>query len=267
MHFLILLLVGLFFGFVGAIVGSGGGFLVVPLLLYATDLSPQEISGTSLLVVFFCSLSSTIAYKRQCKIDFKLSKLFIVAMIPGTLIGFFINQKISPEQFTLALGIVLLAISFFMLKGMEFRINHFVPKPVHWDRSIKDSCGEEHDYRISVRRSAVLSFLVGVLSPVVGIGGGVLRVPPMVMVVGIPEKIAAAISCTVTLATSIVAVALFASNKQVVFDLAIPLAVGSIFGAQIGAHYSKKSGKEKVRLIMGLALLFVGGWLLIGSLF
>lgn len=262
MDFLLFLLLALLVGFVGSIVGSGGGFLLVPLLLFTTDLSPQVIAGTSLAVVFFGALSSTLAYRRQRKVDHALAKLFIIAMVPAAILGVYLNQHVEVGGFTVLFGLVMVLVSVSLLKNMSISVPHFIPNPVHARRRITDSSGKLHDYIISLRRSAVISFLTGLVAPVVGIGGGVLRVPPMIMVMGVPPKIAAATSQMVTLAASALAVALFASKSQVDLAFLPPLAIGVVAGSQGGAYVSNRIDREAVKMAMACAILFVGAWML-----
>lgn len=114
-----------------------------------------------------------------------------------------------------------------------------------------------------MRRIALLSFTVGVIAKMVGVGGGVLLVPMLIMVSGLPARIAAATGEMVTLVASIVAVALYASYSQIDYTLMIPLGLGVIAGAQAGARLSKVSKGILVRRVMAAALLFVGVWLLV----
>jgi hypothetical protein len=151
-----------------------------------------------------------------------------------------------------------------LFRDLHMRIPHYIPYPVHAHRYIKDCNGKIFDYVVSLRRSALLSFLVGIISPIVGIGGGVLRVPPMILVLGIPAKVAAATSLVITFAGSLIAVILFAGNSQIDYMLAVPLAVGVITGSQAGALVSNKIDTRLIRLSMSVTILFVGVWMLLG---
>lgn len=254
----ILFILAFIIGLVGAIVGSGGGFLLVPVLLILTDLSPQSIAGTSLAIVILSSFSSTLAYKKQKKVDYYLAKIFIISMIPGTVIGVYINQFITVAEFSFIFGIVLLIISFLLIRNHKINIPYFIPKPIISSRELKYSTGEVQKYEFSVRKSGVISFLVGLLSPVVGIGGGIIRTPLMITIIGIPPKVATATSQIVSLIGCIVAVLLFASNSQIEYFLVILLGVGAILGAQLGAQISKKSKSKNIQFFMGVTVFLVG---------
>lgn len=99
----VLLLVGVLSSLCGAVVGLGGGFIIVPFLAFAYDMPVSEIVGTSLAVLVFGSLSSTIAYVKQRRIDMKSGTLFAVAMIPGSVLGAFTANIVSNRGFFVAL--------------------------------------------------------------------------------------------------------------------------------------------------------------------
>ncbi|MBU0761982.1 MAG: sulfite exporter TauE/SafE family protein [Candidatus Altiarchaeota archaeon] len=266
MDFLAHFIVGFIIGALGTLVGSGGGFLIVPFLVYMTDFSPQVIAGTSITVAFICSLSGALAFHRKGMIDYKLALILIVAMIPGTLIGFILNQGITLKHYTNLFGTFLLFVSLFLFRNVKLRIPHFIPKPIHHRNKMKTTSGSTFEYEISVRRSAVLSFLVGVFSPLLGIGGGVLRVPPLVMISNMPARVVSAMSQFVTVAGSILAVILFGVNSQIAFEYVVPLAIGAVFGAPFGANVSSKAKKGLVRKIIAFCLFLVGVWMLIQNI-
>ncbi|MBD3388379.1 MAG: TSUP family transporter [Candidatus Altiarchaeales archaeon] len=262
MDFIVLSVSGFLIGALGTIIGSGGGFLVVPLLLLLTDLSPQVIAGTSLTVALFTSLSGFVAYHRQRKIDYLVAGVFVLALIPATFIGVEVNQRIEADQFRMILGVLLVMISTLLFKRVNIRIPHYIPYPIHYDREKTDSQGVTYKYHVSMRRGALMSFVIGVVSPVVGIGGGVLRTPAMVVLEGMPARIAAPTSQVTTIFGGAIAVALFAMKSQINISYAIPLIVGVIVGAQVGALFSERYGLM-VRKITSAALFITGLWLLL----
>src|SRR5690348_10477792 len=86
----VLVLLGLVAGTYGAIIGAGGGFVVVPILLlipWYQDLSPQTVTGISLMVVFCSAVSASQAFLRQKRVDIPIACVFAVAAIPGSILG------------------------------------------------------------------------------------------------------------------------------------------------------------------------------------
>ena len=106
MIFLILLLAGLASGIVGALIGLGGGVILVPALLFLSssvstfpDLSPQEIVGLSVVMMIFTGLSSTLAYMKVKTVDYRSGFIFFLGSAPGTIVGAFVNRSLDIPSF------------------------------------------------------------------------------------------------------------------------------------------------------------------------
>ena len=100
-----LLPLGVFVGTVGTLIGAGGGFILVPvlLLLYPNE-APATITTISLIVVFFNAVSGSLAYARTKKIDYKTGVIFSLAAIPGSIFGAFATAAVKRQQFDLLFG-------------------------------------------------------------------------------------------------------------------------------------------------------------------
>jgi hypothetical protein len=237
--------------------------LVVPFLLFTTDLSAQTIAGTSLVVVLVSSLSGAFAYARHKKIDYRLGTMFALVGLPSTVLGYFVNQMISVNDFALIFGVLMFIAALLLLRNYRFEIPHYIPKPVHFERHLCDCTGKIYDYVVSLRRAAVLAFSSAFVSPVIGIGGGPIRVPFMIMVLRMPPKIAAATSQIATFGGTVLAVALFAGSGHIAYNFAFPLAIGVLVGAQVGASFAKRVNTSVVRKFMSVAFGFVGVWMIL----
>src|SRR5512138_3150333 len=87
-EFILFILLGAVIGSFGTLIGVGGGFVLLPVLLWLYPNEPPEIlAGISLAVVFFNALSGSIAYGRQRRIEFKSGLMFAFAALPGTILG------------------------------------------------------------------------------------------------------------------------------------------------------------------------------------
>jgi uncharacterized membrane protein YfcA len=99
-------------GWVASMVGVGGGIFMVPLLVFLNLVgSTQEAVGTSLAAIVFNSISSTIAYSRQKKIDYKFALALLPAALVGAWLGAFLTEFISSEELAIAFGVLLLYVS------------------------------------------------------------------------------------------------------------------------------------------------------------
>jgi len=86
---------GLGIGALGTLIGAGGGWMIVPLLLFGYRFSPQEAVGTSLAVVFLNALSGSIAYMVQGRVLYRMGLAFAAATIPGALVGALLVQYLD----------------------------------------------------------------------------------------------------------------------------------------------------------------------------
>jgi len=89
------LTLGFLVGALGTLIGAGGGFLLVPLLILAYRLPPADAVGTSLALVFLNALSGTVAYLRQRRVDLSLGWKFAVATVPGAVGGAFLTRALT----------------------------------------------------------------------------------------------------------------------------------------------------------------------------
>src|SRR5262245_66614197 len=103
---------GFIFGTVGTLIGAGGGFLLVPiLLLLDPQMPPQVVTGISLAVVFFNAASGSLAYARMGRIDYKGGIAFAIAALPGAVAGAYVTSHIPRRVFDGIFGCLMVAAS------------------------------------------------------------------------------------------------------------------------------------------------------------
>ncbi|MEO5951924.1 MAG: sulfite exporter TauE/SafE family protein [Chloroflexia bacterium] len=263
---------GLAVGTYGTLIGAGGGFIIVPVLLLVLGWPHQEAVATSLFVVTANAASGTISYWRQGRVDFRTGIQFAVATLPGAVLGSLIVELLSGRVFSLIFGSLLVAISIYLMFRPEKKTNvegrtNRPNGPAGWGwtvRTKKDARGIEYTYGFSLVWGIVLSFAVGFLSSILGIGGGIIHVPALIALFDFPAHIATATShfiLTISAATGSITQLTLGHVRLVP---AISMAAGAIGGAQIGAALSSRvTGKWIVRGL-ALALTLVGIRLIIG---
>ncbi|HWU36779.1 MAG TPA: sulfite exporter TauE/SafE family protein, partial [Candidatus Acidoferrum sp.] len=148
---------GVGIGLLGTLIGAGGGWMIVPLLLVGFRFTPQQAVGTSLVVVFLNALSGSIAYMLQRRILYVMGLTFAVATIPGALLGAWIVQYLDSRWFSLLFGGLLLAIAAFLHRGQELFFSH---------RSLEHvDVRELNSWRSPrLRLGIAISFVVGTVS-------------------------------------------------------------------------------------------------------
>ena len=115
-HIGLYILLGFGVGALGTLIGAGGGFILLPvLLLLFPDMPPEALTSISLAVVFINAASGSFAYSRLKRIDYRSGLRLALATLPGAIIGAYVTQYIPRKAFDIVLGFVLLAVAAFLL--------------------------------------------------------------------------------------------------------------------------------------------------------
>lgn len=238
----------------GTIIGAGGGFVAVPLLIILFGFEPQVATGTSLVFIFFNSLSGGISYLRQRRVDVRVGLMFMLMGIPGAVIGALVSTSVEKSLFKLLLAILLLAVSLYsLLRPSEL---HGRSRVGGSPRRRIDAWGNEYRYSVNIPLGLLLSFAISFMGGLFGLGGGIIYVPAMILLFGFPTHIATATSHFLMIFTSLTAAATHASLGSVGLA-AIPLSVGAVIGAQLGAATARRLRGRTIQRILGVALIIV----------
>jgi uncharacterized membrane protein YfcA len=261
---LFLIPIGFAVGAYGTLIGAGGGFVLVPLLLLLyPDEKPATITAISLAVVFVNALSGSWAYARQRRIDVQTGISFAAATIPGSILGALVVGVLSRGFFNVLFGSVLIVIAAFVILRTGARVTHIVPvRPGMRTRVLVDAQGVTHEYSFFHWQGMLLSTGVGFLSSLLGIGGGIIHVPALVELLNFPVHIATATShfilAIMALAGTVVHLSTGDLGPHAGLPQALLLAVGVIPGAQLGARVSHRIHGGLIIRLLGVALLLVG---------
>ncbi len=254
----VLFLAGLGIGALGTLIGAGGGWMIVPLLLFGYHFSPQEAVGTSLAVVFLNALSGSIAYMIQGRVLYRMGLAFAIATIPGALLGALLVQHLDSRWFSMLFGAFLLLIAAFLHRGRHLPfVRH---RGAHVSNEVLEAFRSPY-----MRLGIIISFAVGVLSSLFGIGGGIIHVPFLIVILGIPVHAATATSHFVLAITSLTGTLAFLRNGQVHLRVAASMGLGVLLGAQLGALLSMRLSSEPIRRTLAVALAVFACWLILRS--
>lgn len=256
-------LLGFSVGAFGTLVGAGGGFILVPiLLLLYPDRPPEVITAMSLVVVLGNATSGTVAYARQRRIDIRSGLAFATATLPGAIAGAIVVKHIDRTTFNLVFAVVLAAIGVYLL----------LPRPVVTireplrgrgvvHRQLTDRDGVTFVYAYRGWQGLAISAVVGFVSSLLGIGGGIVHVPVMAIVLRFPVHIATATSHMVLALMALEAVAVHLADGTLgwgeTLAQAAMMAVGAVGGAQLGARLSGRVHGHRILQALGGALLLV----------
>jgi uncharacterized membrane protein YfcA len=253
---LLLPIIGFLIGTVSAMTGLGGGIFVVPLLTLLYSFAPANAVGTSLTVIVFVAASATVNYSRQKRIYYRVGLILALATVPGALLGADLTSVIPERTLGLIFGVVLIFVALRML--IEGKI--FGKNPLVDGNCVEAGAGSERELfaaKAKFMSGVGLSFFAGLASGLLGVGGGLLLVPIMILVIGMQMHFVVATSMFTMIITSLAGVAQHYSLGNIDFGFALLIAVGSVFGAQLGAYACKRFSGKNLRRLFGVMLIAI----------
>jgi uncharacterized membrane protein YfcA len=262
--YLLFLALGFAVGTYGTLIGAGGGFVLMPvlLLLYPNE-SPEKLTSISLAVVFMNALSGSGAYARMKRIDYKSGLLFAVATIPGAIVGALNTSHVPRRLFDTIFGILLiLAAVFLALRPNLQRAGEPRHGPGrYWmRRHLVEADGAHADYTFNPVLGVILSLFVGYVSSFLGIGGGIVHVPALVYLLHFPVHVATATSHFILAIMALTGTLVHVLNGELTHGVhhLILLAIGVVLGAQAGARLSRFMKGDWIIRSLAVALGLVG---------
>lgn len=258
----ILIFVGFFGGMIGSLAGLGGGIIIVPALLFLGNstsllppLGPQVVVGTSIILLIVTGLSSTIAYLKQRKVDYASGLIFFIGSGPGTFLGAYLNKNIDSGMFSVIFGLFMIFISV-----IWFAVKRLKPIQIKkgMERKYVDSMGNETTYYFPYSIAIVISFFVGILSGLFGIGGGTLMIPVMVLLFGFPPSVAVATSMLLVFLSGVTGSIAHIRLGNVEWLFTLALVPGAWFGGKFGSYINNKLNEKTVVLIFRQLMVIIG---------
>ncbi|NQE60422.1 sulfite exporter TauE/SafE family protein [Caulobacter sp. RHG1] len=270
---LLLVVLGGLVGFISGLFGIGGGFLMTPVLVFM-GIPPVVAVASEANHVAASSVSSVIAYSRKRVVDFRMGGV----LATGGAIGSFIGVEVFRWLRLIGQADMAVSVSYLLFLGvigglmlMESvgailrRRKGQPPKPRRERRPMllyalpfKVRFPRSRLY-ISVIPPVLLGVFVGILSAVMGVGGGFILVPAMIYLLRMPAPVVVGTSLfQIVITTSLTSVLQAGRNQTVDIVLATLLLIGGVIGAQLGARASGRFRAEELRALLALLVLAVG---------
>lgn len=259
---LITLLASLLAGGFGSLVGIGGGLIIVPVMSVVLGHDVKVAIAASLIGVIATSLSASPRYIRSGLADRRLALPLLVAATLGGLTGGLTTGLLDGRVLSLLFGLLLTGVAIQMVREV---IRHRRPRvieahdPAGFTSSyLEPTTGVVVGYRVRRLRSGVAaSFAAGNVSGLLGVGGGVINVPTMNVLMGVPIRVATTTSTYMLAATGAASAVVQAVSGRLDPLLAAPVALGVIIGAWVGARLSMRTSQDVLRLaFVGVAAVF-----------
>ncbi len=251
---IVLVAVGLAAGLLGGWIGTGGCSVMLPVLHFWLGFPAPIAVGTTLFAVIFTAISGGYGHFKQKNLDKRVALWMGGAGILGVIIGSWLFTFLSSKSTLLGfiIGIVFLWPSFRMIwEGIvgykNSKSSPGAPVSPPQDQSIKGQ----------PEQLSIFGGIVGVLTGIVGLGGGYALVPGLIYLFGAPVYITMGTSLAIMVPMAIVGGSIKLAQGYVFIAAALLLAIGTIIGAQIGAATIKKFKPYTLKLIFGIYFLYV----------
>ncbi len=238
-------------GIIGSLVGIGGGVIISPFLSHL-NYSPSQISSTSLISVFFTSLSSSFYYFRKKLISNKTGLIISLSSIPGTFLGVVISNLFSLVDFKFYFAFILILTSLYLIIKSKLVKNN-VLKPTEY--GISNNKNNIRYLKLFVL--VFFSFFAGIISSCFGIGGGIIFVPSLIILYNFTMNNAAATSQFALLFTSLSGLIIYIYYGHPNYFMGFILAIGSLLGGSIGSKISSRINSDSLQKIFSIVLVIV----------
>jgi uncharacterized membrane protein YfcA len=266
----VLLALGTFVGFLSGVFGVGGGFLMTPFLIFV-GIPPAVAVASSANQLVGTSVSGVLAHWRRGNVDFKMGAVLLAGGFVGSLLGVFVFgllKRIGQVELFINLSYILLlgGLGALMLvesaKSLLRRRSTTSRRKLHqhtWVHGLPLKLRfRRSKLYISVFLPLGLGFVIGVLSAVMGVGGGFVMVPAMIYLLGMPTAVVPGTSLfQIIFVAALVTVMQAVGNRTVDILLTIILLVGAVFGAQFGTRWAAKLRGEQLRGLLAILVLAV----------
>jgi uncharacterized membrane protein YfcA len=263
-------------GFLSGLFGVGGGFLMTPILIFI-GIPPAVAVGTEANQIVASSVSGVLAHWRRGNVDFKMGGVLLLGGLLGSTLGVWLFA-ILRQLGQIDLVIKLCYVTFLGIIGSLMFVESL--RALGRRRGGAGARGKIHKHtwihglplKMRFRRSKLyisallpvgVGVLVGVLSAIMGVGGGFIMVPAMIYLLGMPTAVVVGTSLfQIIFVTANVTFLQAYANQTVDVVLAVMLLAGAVIGAQYGAKVGVKLRGEQLRILLALMVLVVCGKLL-----
>lgn len=230
--------VGIAAGFLSGLFGVGGGILMVPAMVILLGVEQKRASGTSLAAVLPIALASLVGYVGDDKVDWPVAACLVAGALGGAVLGTWFLHRLPQRAVGIAFAVLLVASAVRMIV----------------DHSNADGRGVLSV--VGVVALVVVGFASGVLAGLLGVGGGIVMVPAMVLGLGVPAAIAKGTSLAVIVPTAVMGTWRNRATRNVDLRLAVTLGLAGTVSAYAGSKVSVGMG-ERTSAALFAALLVV----------
>ncbi|WP_125770235.1 sulfite exporter TauE/SafE family protein [Companilactobacillus furfuricola] len=264
---LLFVVIGLFAGVLGAILGIGGGMIITPILTIMMGLDIKYAIGASIISVIATSSGATIAYLKDDMLNLRVAMFLEIATTVGAIMGALLVGLFSSTFLYVLFGFFLLYSTYNMIRklmskkgetvftGSDKTVEKLRLADSYYDRAEK----KQVDYSMkNVPGGFIMMWAAGLASGLLGIGSGAFKVIAMDTIMKMPLKPSSATSNLMMGVTAAASATVYFFNGSIRPDIAGPLAIGVLAGATIGARLMQVLRPKVIRMIFVPIILYMG---------
>lgn len=236
------LVLGFAIGLSLGLLGGGGSILTVPALVYVVGYSPGAAVTASLAIVGMNSLSGVLVHRKQGTLNWRVALAFGGAGMVAAYFAARLSHFFPPPVLMVAFALLMLAVGMMMLRSRHADDAHVEPR--------------------SLAATLTAGAGVGALTGFLGVGGGFLIVPALVMLVGLPMPVAVGTSLLVIAMNSLSGLLGHLNDVPLDWQLIASFTLAGIVGAFVGARLARLIHPDRLRQVFGLFVIILGAYLL-----
>jgi uncharacterized membrane protein YfcA len=261
-------------GLIGAVFGLGGGILIIPFLTLVEGVPVPYAIGASIVSVVATSSASAATFVQDRLTNLRLGMFLEVGTVLGAITGAFVAGFLAPSILFVLFGLMLIYASAIMIAGRRIDF----PSGVVPDKTAQKlrlgseyfdpATGATSRYEVTnTLRTLGISGIAGVVSGLLGVGGGIISVPTMNLLSKVPVKVASATSNFMIGVTAAASSTVYFVRGDVQPLLVAPLMIGVVIGAALGTRLLRRTPPLKVKLLFAILLVTISVLMILKGFF
>lgn len=234
--------IGLFAGAFSALLGVGGGLLMVPAMVYLLRVRQHRAHGTSLAVIIPAAIAGVYRYEQAGHVEWRLVIPLAAGGVLGALLGATAANALGAAALKRLFGLFVVATGVLMIVVPPGFARHTA--------LVSDGAG--------LGLIALVGLVAGALSGLLGVGGGIVMVPAIAFLLARDQHVAQGVSLAVIIPVSISGAWIHFRKGNVIPPLALWLSVGAVIGATVVGHLVQRVNSESLRILFGIFLIAMG---------
>lgn len=255
------ILIGAYFaGLLGSLTGLGGGVVIIPFLTLVLDVDIHYAIGASLVSVIATSSGSAAAYVKEGITNMRLGMFLEIATTIGAVLGAYLASYVSTQTIAVIFGVILIFSAVMSLAKKNKATDPTSSKPAQWLRLGSSYPDEGRQIQYGVRNIfggfGLMSF-AGMISGLLGIGSGALKVVAMDNIMRIPFKVSTTTSNFMIGVTAAASAVVYLQRGYIDPGLSMPVVIGVVFGAMTGSKILVKAKSKSLKIVFAIVVTFL----------